>query len=175
MVKWRAITFSAPMIAALQVGAKTQTRRLVNARHPDRNPFGDPGDGLWVRESHRLLAAYDALSPAKAFEQDPAMPVHLEANGAPGPGWGRLRQPRFMLRAISRLSLEVASVRRERLHEISEGDALAEGMGTKAAQDFAGLPLSTARTVFARSWDLLHQDVPWCENPLVWVVCFGLR
>jgi len=53
----RGIMFSAPMVAALLAGTKTQTRRALRPQPGDgtdlqslRNPFGQPGDLLWVRE-----------------------------------------------------------------------------------------------------------------------------
>ncbi|MFY4013971.1 hypothetical protein ACOTJS_19345 [Achromobacter xylosoxidans] len=91
----RPILFSGPMVRAILVGHKTQTRRVVKHVDPDgcvwksaarlsgvHNlegkfpesamewcPYGQPGDRLWVREAFRFAASLDRLSPNDVGEK----------------------------------------------------------------------------------------------------------
>lgn len=142
----RPILFSAPMVRALLDGSKTQTRRVVkpqpercelggfittdkqgrrwahglgsNEAGTRRNflyrcPYGKPGDRLWVRETYadagcRLTYRADADDGAHCQVKKWTPAIH-------------------MFRADSRILLEIISVRVERLQDISEADADAEG------------------------------------------------
>jgi len=90
-----------------------------------------------------------------------------------------------MFRWASRITLEVVSVRVERLQEISEEDAKAEGVGHGFQlnggwpdyQHIKGgvceLTQDTARMSFATLWDSINgKKHPWESNPWVWVVEF---
>lgn len=82
-----------------------------------------------------------------------------------------------MPRWASRLTLEITGVRVERLQEIGEEDALAEGIKLLPGGGF-GLnePFSefnSARSAFAFLWDSINgKRVPWLSNPYVWVIEF---
>lgn len=96
-----------------------------------RLPYA-PGERLWVREAWRTSRAYDDLAPSEMGGEEP---VNYEADGALQTwGWadhfdaGRFRPGMFMPRWSSRLTLAVADVRVQRLQEISEADARAEGV-----------------------------------------------
>ncbi len=138
----RPILFSGPMVSALLAGTKTQTRRAVklkawhtveerdNGQHwpwmydGERNadywlpcPYGQTGDRLWVRETHMDLGACFLYRADAAAETERTLV-------APGQPW---RPAIHMPRAASRITLEVTGVRVERLQDISEADAEAEG------------------------------------------------
>lgn len=142
------ILFSAPMIRALLDGRKTQTRRVLKLKVcggrqmpvPAEAPpeyarrygicLAAPGDRLWVREAWRARL-YDQDVPPR--EIDPITQIHYIADGQPsetddGTNWNRYRHARFMPRWASRLTLTVTDVRVQRLQEISEADAVAEGL-----------------------------------------------
>ena len=186
--------FSAPMVRAILDGRKTVTRRIVKARdlewmdvhqglrEPDnaeRCPYGQPGgDRLYVRETWAAPHAYDHLPP-RLIPQDAR--IHYAATEDRG---GLLWRPSIhMPRWASRILLEITEVRVERLQEISEADAKAEGAdcltwsgieGTAA--DLIDWPLKEVahphRNGFAVLWESINGPESWNANPFVWVVTF---
>lgn len=136
-------------------------------------PYGQPGDRLWVREAWSYYGGDEYL-----YQRDP-MAVGFRASddlgGRPIPG-GRWRPSIHMPRWASRLTLEVTSVRVERLLSISEEDARAEGVQPHeyayCAED------ARYRMSFARLWDSINGEragCAWKANPWVWVVGFEVR
>jgi hypothetical protein len=104
------------------------------------------------------------------------------------PAWHK-RLARFMPRWASRLTLEITEVRVQRLQEISEEDAKAEGIRTDilpACGDHPDLlcyvsepddnhAYRYAREAFAKTWDVINGKCPGCSweaNPFVWVIGF---
>ena len=156
-----------------------------------RCPFGAPGDLLWVRETWRTGVGLDGFSPQRITEMareagydDGWGPVQYVADGAArgwrdipnfGGAWGNIRQSIHMPRWASRLTLRVTAVRVERVQEISEEDARAEGVEPSiAGQDERG-NRRTHRTGFVRLWDSINgrrDGCSWAENPFVWCVSF---
>jgi hypothetical protein len=131
-------------------------------------PFGKPGDRLWVRESW-----YYDIPPHKLPSKRPAdfEPDHLyfRADGeccqqipecqCAEVGKPRWRSSFFLPRWASRITLEVTGVRAERLQDITEEDAIAEGFASVAE--------------FMAYWDTLNaKRSPWSANQWVWVVDF---
>jgi hypothetical protein len=136
---------SAPMVRALLDGSKTQTRRPVKGRAlewlrpegftpefaaaPENGlcPYGKPGERLWLREAWRAPLAHELTPPRDIPAKTP---IVYQADGygsLPHFNAGKLRPSMFMPRWASRITLEITGVRVERLQEISEADALAEG------------------------------------------------
>ena len=161
-MKERPILFSAPMIAALLDGTKTQTRRVVKASGEGvRCPYGKPGDRLWVRETHALVTA-TAYRASVGVQQtvNPSDPSEAAIYRA---GWDRTRSTRWrpsihMPRWASRISLAITEVRVERLQAITAADARAEGVAGVAE--------------YRLLWDVIHGADAWEVNPWVWVVVF---
>jgi len=210
-MKERPILFSGPMVRAILAGHKTQTRRLVKVgdtieerddgtrwpyfttwAHGDDGspwaacPYGEPGDRLWVRETWAARTDVDALKdPDKARHY--AMYRADDAGSPTDPNnWhdygGKWRPSIHMPRWVSRLTLAVTAVRVERLQEISEDDAQAEGVDRYAAAcdhprfgcDEIGCLGVTHRASYAALWDDINGDrAAWASNPWVWVVEFG--
>jgi len=86
-----------------------------------------------------------------------------------------------MPRWASRLTLEVTTVRVERLQEIAEADSIAEGIERIGIglQPLYGVPtwavrFLTAKTAYAQLWDSINakRGFGWSVNPWVWVVAF---
>ena len=85
----------------------------------------------------------------------------------------------FMPRWASRLTLEVESIRVERLHDISEEDAQAEGVqvaceGRENGNGRMLLENSCYKLGYRLAWDSLNKKrgLGWGMNPWVWVVEF---
>ena len=86
-----------------------------------------------------------------------------------------------MPRWCSRIRLDVTDVRMQRLNDISEADAVAEGpirlrasgrYVNERGQQYAGLAHHTARRWFFALWDSLHEPNPSCSNPEVIAITF---
>jgi len=76
----------------------------------------------------------------------------------------------FMPRWASRITLEIEDVRVQRLQDISERDARAEGMLPAGANPAHYKP---ARDLFRRLWNDINEDrAPWSSNPWVWAISF---
>lgn len=184
----RPILFSAPMVRALLADTKTQTRRVVNPLTADRInhcpgfledllyvscPYGQPGDRLWVREAHWWFKdEHDPVTgyfPPKLTAED----VEYRADGDDGRKVWRpsIHMPRW----ASRITLEITGVRVERMQDISEADALAEGIRLlNGRYTFNGgmHESRTARDSFRALWESINGAGSWDANPWVWVVEF---
>lgn len=95
--------------------------------------------------------------------------------------FGRTIPGIFMPRWASRLTLRVTGVRVERLQELSEEDALAEGVCADHfdpgdSNTFRGSEVVLAdscRDFFVATWNSINgKRVPWKSNPFVWVISF---
>ena len=180
----RPILFSGPMIRAILAGTKTQTRRVwKEARLAPRDlaigdrsiacPYGEAGDRLWVRETWATVKWFDDTNAASCWKNERPPALYFAADtGAylTSEHRGRWRPSIHMPRWASRLTLEVVSVRVERVQDISEADALAEGI------DWAGCNHAYGQTIsaFAGLWDSINdaRGYGWKVNPWVWVVEF---
>lgn len=91
-----------------------------------RCPYGQPGDRLWVREAFIHEPADYCWEASVSIPCRPASTVYRAdfPDSKPGEGW---KPSIHMPRALCRLVLEIADVRVERLQDISEADADAEG------------------------------------------------
>lgn len=167
--------------------------RVVLACHPDASlttnllfrkgdgrihcPYGRTGDRLWVRETWAAHGMYDDLPPSKARSERADLQASdnrwFRADGVcapsqrglpPGGMRGKWRPSILMPRWASRLTLEITSVRVERLQNISEEDAKAEGCEW----------LGTWRNGYRILWESLYGPGSWDSNPWVWVIAFKL-
>lgn len=189
--KERPILFSGPMVRAILRGMdpKWQTRRAMRqdlmgaCGEPDiwepsgagawrsfnhitaetqhiHSPYGAPGDRLWVRETWGKL---DMGSVCYRADDESAVPAD-----------GRWRPSIHMPKWASRLTLEVTEVRVQRLQEISEDDARAEG--PELWIDEGGRRTQrNPKTAFRILWDSINGErkgCAWEDNPWVWSVSF---
>lgn len=74
-----------------------------------------------------------------------------------------------MPRWVSRITLEITGVRIERLLDISEADALAEGV---APSSEPGAVFAPAKSAYCDLWESINGPGSWFLNPWVWVVEF---
>jgi hypothetical protein len=86
------------------------------------------GDLLWMRERWRAHRDHDQIAPRDLFDWSRVVVVSYEADGDQHDWLGRVRAAMHMPRTASRLTLEVTGVKIERLQDISEEDARAEGV-----------------------------------------------
>lgn len=168
---------------------------------PLRCPYGQPGERLWVRERWQLVDPLEVAeerrgsrAPFTGCQGPRAIPwvaayradgdLSHPANGAPIV-W---RSPVHMPRWASRITLEIESVRVERLQDISEADAIAEGVerifpaghpGDKGPNHYTvegpervSLNQPTAVGAFRALWALINGEGSWTANPWVWVLSF---
>ncbi|WP_068634939.1 hypothetical protein [Thauera butanivorans] len=133
-------------------------------------PYGQPGDRLWVRENGWERPQ---RTPRMMREgADTWEPYYYDADGitdedaADLKRWGFKRRPSIhMPRHCCRLVLEITGVRIERLQDISEADAKAEGI----PQSY----LSPSRIPeFSDIWESINGPGSWGANPWVWVIEF---
>lgn len=175
----RPILFSGAMVRALLAGTKTQTRRVVKPDGkyrldlvapadggPSRCPYGAPGDRLWVRETWNTFegwAGYFYAADDHSFgigaDDDPD---HIAEHAV------RWRPSIHMPRAVSRITLEITAVRVERLQDISEADAWAEGI----PGDLLHRAQGWAPRAYQFLWEQINGPGSWDANPWVWVVEF---
>ncbi|HCF3719427.1 TPA: hypothetical protein NID03_006007 [Pseudomonas aeruginosa] len=155
-------------------------------------PYGQPGDRLWVRETWTDVNMCGA--PALAYRADEDIrdlmeePGFLDDRGAfnyddprvkpyPFACWyaeldqARWRPSIHMPRWASRILLEITAVRVERLQDISNDQAIAEGIDTHP-MGFYGNGCITAGGAFLELWESINGDGRWADNPWVWVIEF---
>ena len=142
------------------------------------SPYGKPDDRLWVKETWRTERAFNAVAPVKVPKGSSIQ--HAEEEPEPNRGiYGKTRPSIFMMRWMSRITLEVTAVRVERLNTISETDAKAEGAAWRISPggDLAGAfdtddtPIGY-RAHFQDLWESINGAESWAVNPWVWVVEF---
>lgn len=144
-------------------------------------PYGAPRDRLWVREPWRTRLDQDHIAPR---DLDPrwthptwvADHSDMTPSGCAG-GVGKLRPSMFLPRKFSRIDLEVTEVRVQRLQEISEEDARAEGIAVDqlnhAIRPDDDIHWGGAVEYFAELWDSINgKKAPWSSNPWVWAISF---
>lgn len=197
-MKERPILFSGEMVRAILDGRKTQTRRVIKpdpdkARyneliggrevnmttftkviqwnghdfsvygdwHEDLRqlipycPYGRSGDRLWIRETHyptNGIILYKADNQCEVAKWTPS--IHMR-------------------REYSRINLEITNIRVERLQDISEEDAKAEGCDNSKSE--AALECGwyeKPRRAYQRLWEKINNSGSWDKNPWVWVVEF---
>lgn len=208
-VRERPILFSGAMVRGILEDRKSQTRCVMNpqpalvdgrgkwrvrgdGRWPifarkeleahlvDICPYGKVGDLLWVREGFSKCTGCNDGNGV-IFRAD-----YENGNGPPSAhGW---KPSIHMPRKYSRLMLEVANVRIERVQEISEEDAIAEGIFQRIVNGkpagWHWLPYSgffgdwgykTARIAYQHLWESINAErgMGWSKNPWVW--CTGFK
>ena len=126
-------------------------------------PFGCPGDEIWVRETFRF-STKDDCACYEPCSCKVGVPIYRATCGFEredgDPPW---KPSIFMPRSASRITLKLTSVRVERLQDISEEDAIAEGIKRG--------PL-TAKAAFRELWESIKGHGSWDLNPWVWVLAF---
>jgi hypothetical protein len=198
--------FNAPMVRALLDGRKTQTRRPMKKQpesqpvlcsnvtngcrpswvyktqmgsHYELCPFGDVGDRIWVRETFwHQPASYEEICGVKFQEENEVTLYRADGKDWTGVKWTpSIHMPRW----ASRLTQEITDVRVQRLQEISEEDAIAEGVHLDEVESYRrqavvnGFLLrgdSPARCAYAALWENINGIGSWDANPWLWAISF---
>lgn len=202
-MKERPILFNSEMVRAVLEGRKTQTRRVIKPQ-PEKVgwnegifykgdywtaltgkcPYGKVGDRLWVKEDIRVNDYFDCFYEADSGSVDPKtedgtwtgikVPYDDEYVG--------IIEAKHIPRKLSRITLEVVSVRVERVQEITHQDIKAEGIFFDDTYWRSVIhPVKgslkcwpTAHVAFEQLWNSINdkRGFGWDKNPWVWVVEF---
>lgn len=195
MTKERPILMSGEMVRAILEGRKTQTRRIakiplgwsvpparvdggfLNRFGMDETerikiPYGQPGDRLWVKET------FVECKKCQCFDYAFGLNARHICKYC-GCALGKLTPSIFMRRNLSRFTLEIVSVRVERLHEIGwDGrhakDVLAEGITDSQIQHWRKWlhPDDAPAHTYGVLWESINGKGSWAKNPMVWVIGF---
>lgn len=157
-----------------------------------RCPYGAPGDLLWVRETFsgpHCMEASEGCAAAPPSKWGRSSRIWYWADGNPQDGdWTRPRPSIHMPRWASRLTLRITDVRVQRLQDISEKDAIAEGVEGAFVEDgrywrnyglsdeeaacspMLNFPAESFRTL----WESINGAGSWDANPWVWALTFDV-
>lgn len=185
------LLFKSEMVRAILDGRKTQTRRLIKPEHlkgsmsphdvlsllgpqllkeaANYAPLGQAGDRIWVKETFCYDDFGDVIYRATEPDQGCSHPEDMS-------NW---KPSIFMPRRASRITLELTAVRVERLQDISEADAIAEGCRddedpywrpSYSDPDSGGNP--SAKLTYEWLWGSINGPGSWAKNPWVFVYSF---
>lgn len=213
-MKQTPILFSTPMVQAILEGRKTMTRRVINPQpdditdygdrivwNPDviKCPYGEVGDRIWVRETHKIrfnktTNKYQAMykcGPIRNVSPEKISSDTLKKLALIDPN--KWRPSIFLFKEFSRILLQIKNIRAERLQDISQDDARAEGIDdftghlgisptyrnymhhpkkSEAAQRAWEVCADDAIHSFKTLWQSINGKESWDANPWVWVVGF---
>lgn len=199
------LPFKPALALAIREGRKTETRRLI-APQPPRQIYQEH-PGLWatqeeeghshgpykpaysvgeivgIAEPWRTLKTFDELSGAQLVAKRALcldVPIFYDADPKPHAVTGRARLARFLPDAFVLTKLRILAVTAERLQDITEEQAKAEGIEWVENGDLPRWKVYTphhtcvfkpehARESFGSLWDTIHgEEAPWSSNPWVW-------
>lgn len=188
------ILFSTPMVQAILINMKSKTRRTRGLENINENPdayylqtlflhatgrftfapvcfspgslsdsdiieckcpYGQPGDKLWVRETF-IEYAPNQFEYKSGFTDEPI----------------KWKPSIHMPKSAARIWLEITEVRVERLRDITEEDAKAEGAECQLWQTLNNTDTTSHRNGFTTLWISINGDESWNKNPWVWVISF---
>lgn len=149
------------------------------------SPYGKKGGLIWVKECHRytdsnyiigVRVLYEADQLIKWVKASPHVAIYRP---------DKKRPSIFMPRWASRIQLRILDIQLQRLNDISEEDAKAEGIQLTpcshpecvAVRQMTGkdpCACSSYRAAFALGWDGINakRGYPWASNPWVWCISF---
>lgn len=167
---------------------------ISHARLMQCCPFGQAGDRLWVRESFAHIYRGNAAPASRRPDDVAYMADGLTPDASVYGSWKpSIHMPRW----ASRITLEITGLRVERLQDITEADAIAEGIEHNWSGDLStgpngygsegwkpecgwrhylnsldGDPAYTAGESFSTLWQSIYGASNWTANPWVWVMSF---
>lgn len=165
------------------------SRLDMMSKETDLCPKGVVGDRLWVRETYWIREgkprAFRINDSGASYEDDTVsssmveMIAYKAAWGDQRPeGCTKWKPSIFMPRRASRITLEITGVRVERLQDISEEDAIAEGI-LPSDTDLAGWRGTEKSQVriyavnaYGDLWESINGAGSWNANPWCWCISF---
>jgi len=194
----KGIILSSEMIQAVLDNRKTMTRRVIKI---NGQPITSPDESLELTTEGLIYHSVNSMSGYYKLPYKPGDILYVKetwqdlsdnegeylyfAEGNKGladRGWGALtindirwRPSIFMPREAARIFLLVKDVRVERLQDITEEDAKAEGCHERLLNDgWKNIGKLTARDDFIMLWEYLNakRGYGWDTNPWVWVIEF---
>lgn len=193
----RPILFSTEMVKAILAGKKTQTRRIVKGTalewlapdmfvpefvaDPDNElcPYGETGDLIWVRESYlkKPNVTEKMLRDGSDTWADYYYLTDTNIDELKSWGW-KVKPSIHMPKKAARIWLQIEEVRIERLQDITEEDAQAEGV----QKDYYGFGrgqkpvdrIPTFKHGFISIWSKINGFDSYQANPWVWVIKFNV-
>lgn len=186
------VSFKDEMVRAIINGAKTQTRRILHVEDPPRHCTGwivanvskslgmadlvakamRPGD--FGASQTGLRAKYGGvggrLYVKEAWAETHGVAPYLyRASGDHAPRWS---SGMFMPKRVARIWMTVIDLRLERLSQITDEDALAEGIG---GIDIGSSPRRAFMALFKSIHDKKPGDDVVAADPLLWVYSFNVE
>lgn len=133
-------------------------------------PYGHIGDRLYVRETYTTLAPEHQITTPYVYKANADAYTEEIRQEYIDRGYPYKWKPSIhMPKAAARIWLEVTGVSVERIQDISEKDALAEGV-LWAPEIYSHEDIPSV--VFARLWESIRCPDLWGQNPWVWVLIF---
>lgn len=183
-MKEHPILFSTPMVQAIIAGRKTMTRRKLKVKgckpfspKPEEwtiseiekwnegyFPYGQVGDVLWVRETFKPadIPEETGLYEFKASLQDPDACWNK----------GIWKPSIHMPKSAARIWLKITNIKVERLQDISEEDAMNEGVEYEWYDQSRNIKIEAAKSLFKKLWQVINGRESWEANPWVWAIEF---
>lgn len=192
----KSLIFTAPSVRGIGAGTKTQTRRLVRLLNaaPDAVVNDDGltldadygawfgcdqhgttifpraplrvGDIVYVKEAWRYYGGREY-----EYQQDQVSVIYKADTDTTGTEW---RSPMFMPQWAARYFIQITDVRAQRVQEITEADAVDEGMpDTRGVWEGVPGDRGGPREAFRNGWDHINPKHPWSSNP--WVFAYTFR
>lgn len=168
-------------------GKQVQFRDSLGLISPIKCPYGEVGNILWIKEAWtqwdcigcRRNENTCACSSNEFFERFPHYKeitykaTYKELEGIDIAKW---HSPLFMPKEYSRIKLEITNIKVERVQDISEEDAMGEGM--RDSRGFNMMPSYTSenhyKLKFKKLWDFIHRkdEFNWELNSWIWAIEF---
>jgi len=149
-------------------------------------PYGKKGDLLWTKETFTILDYWEESEAVQIMYEDGSTRVVKLTQ----PEWDKFikwqdkyarKSSLFMFKSLSRIWQQVEKVKIERVQDINEDEATAEGL--QAFDDWSYIPGEavmqpeehhSAYSQFMRLWQSLNGPESWTKNPWVWVISFKI-
>jgi len=175
--------FNAQEVQAIIAGNKTQFREVIKEIGKVKLNSGCAGlyFGKCPYQVGQKIFCKESFSMSRGLEYHQCHDAWYWADGNPESGdWTKPKPAQHMKQEQSRLTLQIKEIKVERLADISEEDAIAEGMEKTGCLYLQGKTpdenkwVKTEISDFAKNWNATHKkpEEKFEANPWVWCVSF---